>query len=165
MNRLLLVGILALCSSFSVLASDDEKLDNIYKLFLSGQVNVEEVEKSYDEGIIHIGRKDKPLTLGKQNFLNINIKPLVAMIAGGKFTYAGKAYIVRRLVKQDMANDVGYLYSMVTTPDGKKMEQVQKFSWVFVKKGQKWQVVTDFDLMQAPLTVLDDLKTERIVTP
>ena len=60
---------------------------------------------------------------------------------------------------------VGYLYSMITTPDGKKMEQVQKFSWVFVKKGQKWQVVTDFDLMQAPLTVLDDLKTERIVTP
>ncbi len=48
-----------------------------------------------------------PLLRGKQDFLETNIAPLAELINAGQIEVEGIAYIVRRVVVGDMANDVG----------------------------------------------------------
>jgi hypothetical protein len=144
---------------------DNEALDNIYRLFLAKKVDVEEVRKHYHETVIHVGRKDTSLLIGREAFMATNIEPLAAMVNSGQMSLTGKMYIVRRVIEGNMANDVGYLYSEVGTPDGKSIHQVQKFSWVFLKGEQGWQVVTDFDATPAPLDVLKGIEPQRVIFP
>ena len=85
------------------------------------------------------------------------------MVNSGQIEISGKAYILRRLIVGDMANDVGYLYARVTQADGQPVEQLQKFSWVFVNHGGEWRVVTDFDGTPAPLSLIQEIQPQFVV--
>ena len=63
------------------------------------------------------------------------------MVNTGQATFDGTVYVGRRIVSGLMANDVGYLHSVITMPGGEAVEQVQKFSWVFLKENGAWRVV------------------------
>jgi len=47
--------------------------------------------------------------------------------------------------------------------DGEPMEQLQKFSWVFVRVDGFWKVITDFDATTAPMGVLERIEAEFTV--
>jgi hypothetical protein len=85
------------------------------------------------------------------------------MIDEGNMTVKLKAYVVRRVIKSEMANDVGYLYFNMTTQDNKSIEQVRKFSWVFLKRANQWRVLTDFDSVPAPMSVLENINDYRLI--
>lgn len=121
------------------------------------------IEDLYRSDIIHVGRADAALLRGKENLMQINIRPLAEMVNSGHVSISGRAYVVRRIVVGDMANDVGYLHMTITMPDGQSQEQLQKFSWVFLKSEGRWRVVTDFDSTPAPLSLIDELETQFIV--
>ena len=149
--------------SGAVFADDDAELNAIYRVFFDSPVSLEEIGALYRDDVIHVGRPSTELIRGKPNFLETNIAPLVEMVNQGHIKISGIAYIVRRIIVGDMANDVGYLHMTVKKADGESVEQLQKFSWVFVRMGRKWRVVTDFDATPAPLALLDNLKAEFIV--
>ncbi len=142
---------------------DNRQLDDIYRLFFQVPVDINNIESHYRDEVIHVGRTDTPLISGKASFMEINIAPMTEMVNSGAVEFRGTTYVVRRIVSGDMANDVGYLHSIVKLPDGSEHEQVQKYSWVFLKTNGAWQVVTDFDATTAPLTVLDNLEAEFVV--
>ena len=142
---------------------DNRALDEIYRLFLGNQMDVQKVAKVYHPEVIHVGPAEQSLLKGKDKFLSSNILPLAEMINAGKVKLEGKVYLVRRMMGPQMANDVGYLYMKLTNAEGKSIKQLQKFSWVFAKAGQSWQVVTDFDATPAPLAVLDQLAQARVI--
>ena len=143
--------------------SDDEQLNDLYRQFFTSEIDVSAIAETYREDIIHVGRQGTPLVVGKPNFIETNIEPFAGMINSGELGFEGTAYILRRIISGDMANDVGYLHSSVTLPDGTFAEQVQKFSWVFVKEDGEWKVVTDFDATVAPIEVLEDLEAQIVV--
>ena len=63
-----------------------------------------------------------------------------------------------------MVNDVGYFYSKMTNKDAlDSTEELFKFSMVFLKKENIWQMVTDFSASKAPLEVLKDTEFARII--
>ena len=144
-------------------ADDNEQIDDIYRGFFQTPVDVEAIENRYRDDIIHVGRPDTPLLSGKQTFMETNILPLSQLVKTGQVDIIGKAYVVRRIIVGDMANDVGYLHLRMSMDGGEPIEQLQKFSWVFVNTKGEWQVVTDFDATLAPLTVLDELKPQRTI--
>ncbi len=94
----------------AVLADDDAELNGIYRVFFDSPLRLEEIEKNYRDDIIHVGRPRTELIRGKRSFLETNIAPLATMVNEGKIEVSGIAYIVRRIIVGDMANDVGYLY-------------------------------------------------------
>jgi len=49
---------------------------------------------------------------------------------------------------------------MLRQSDGEPIEQLQKISWVFVKEGGAWKVVTDFDGTPAPLDLIAGLQPQ-----
>lgn len=142
---------------------DNEELNALYRQFFAAEIDVSGVAETYREDIIHVGRQGTPLVVGKPRFIETNIAPFAAMINSGELDFDGTAYVVRRIISGNMANDVGYLHSGVTLPDGTFAEQVQKFSWVFVKDGGEWTIVTDFDATAAPLDVLDGLEARFVI--
>ena len=142
---------------------DDQQINDLYRQFFAAEIDVPAVAETYDEDIIHVGRQGTPLVIGKPSFIETNIEPFAGMINSGELNFSGKAYILRRIISGSMANDVGYLRSSVTLPDGTFVEQVQKFSWVFIKEDGDWRIVTDFDATGAPLEVLEGLSAEIVV--
>jgi len=144
-------------------ADDNEQIDDIYRGFFVKPLDIETIETRYRDDIIHVGRPDTSLLSGKQTFMETNILPLAQMVNTGQIGISGKAYVVRRIIIGDMANDVGYLHVRMSMEGREPSEQLQKFSWVFVRKDNEWKVVTDFDATLAPLTVLDELKPQRTI--
>ena len=143
--------------------TDDEQLNDLYRQFFTAEIDVEAIASTYRDDIIHVGRPGTTLVVGKPYFIETNIAPFAMMINSGDLGFEGTAYIVRRIISGDMANDVGYLHSSVTLPDGNHAEQVQKFSWVFIREDDEWKIVTDFDATPAPLEVLDGLEAQIVV--
>jgi hypothetical protein len=132
-------------------------------LFFESPFSLKEVEKTYRDDIIHVGRPETALIQGKRSFMETNIAPLASMVDEGQIEISGTAHIVRRIIVGDMANDVGYLHMTLKRANGESFEQLQKFSWVFVRVGGKWKVVTDFDATPAPLNLLDSLEAGIVV--
>ena len=95
--------------------------------------------------------------------METNILQLSQMVNTGQVDIIGKAYVVRRIIVGDMANDVGYLHLRMSMDGGDPIEQLQKFSWVFVNTEDEWQDVTDFDDTPAPLSTLDGLEPQRTI--
>jgi hypothetical protein len=163
LNALLVLAPLLLTGGTAVAGDDNEAIDEVYRAFFGPSADVEAIETLYRNDIIHIGRPDSALLIGKPDFIATNIEPFAAMVNSGQVEIEGRAYIVRRLIVGDMANDVGYLWMRLQQPDAEPIEQLQKFSWVFVKDNGKWRVATDFDAIPAPLSLLPDMQAERIV--
>jgi ketosteroid isomerase-like protein len=155
--------LLALTLSSGVRADDHAELNEIYRQFFTAPVSVEAIGARYRADVIHVGPPGAPLLAGKRAFLETNIAPLAGAINGGQLEVSGTAHIVRRVIVGDMANDVGYLHLRLAGADGRAAEQLQKFSWVFVREGGRWQVVTDFDATTAPLDLLPDIQAEFTV--
>lgn len=145
------------------IADDDEQLNDIYRNFFHGTVDIEKTESLYSDDVIHVGPPNAPLIRGKKPFMDSNIIPLNDFITEENLALSGKAYIVRRLIMDNIANDVGYLYMKIESADGKSSEQLQKFSWLFEKTEDTWRVVTDFDGTPAPLSVLDELEAQIVI--
>ena len=154
MKYSILLALLMNMTAFATTA--DKELNSIYRLFMQQPLNIENVELRYTDNIVHVNKANQPLLSGKENFLATNITPMVSMLASGNIKLQLKAYIARRVVTKEMANDVGYIYMKMTTEDGNIMEQLNKFSWVFLKQDGLWKVLTDFDTVPAPMSVLDD---------
>ncbi len=165
MHKAILKVVLALSilAAGDALAGDDEALNDLYRQFFEEEVNVAEIAETYRDDIIHVGRQNTHLVIGKPFFIETNIEPFAEMINSGQLSFDGTAYVVRRIISGDMANDVGYLHSTVTLPDGSVGEQVQKFAWVFIKEDGAWKVITDFDATGAPLHVLEGLEAEIVI--
>ena len=89
--------------------------------------------------------------------------PMAEAINSGVVTFTGKAYVMRRTIVGDMANDVGYLHATAESPERGKSERLQKFSWVFVKEDGEWRVLTDFDAQSAPIELLEGLEPEFFI--
>lgn len=142
---------------------DNAQLNAIYRQFFVSPVDTAEVATTYREDIIHVGLPGNPLVRGKPDFLATNIEPMAQLVNSGAVELEGRAYVVRRLVIGDMANDVGYLYIKARQPGGDPTEQLQKFSWVFVREECKWRVATDFDATPASLSALDGLEAAYVV--
>lgn len=159
----LTIVLLMMFSAVSHATNNDQQLDDIYRVFFNPKITLSDVIPLYSESIIHVNQPQKPLLIGKDAFIKTNIAPLMQMIHTGELSFTAKTFIVRRVIKGDMANDVGYLYSKIKMSDGNVIEQLQKFSWVFVKENGRWLVITDFDVTQAPLETLDTLKPERVI--
>lgn len=159
-SRLAVCVTLLVLAALPVRADDHEKLNDIYRQFFMPRVNVEKVADSYADDVIHVGRQNTALLHGKPAFLAANIAPFAEMVNSGQIEFQGKAFVVRRIMSDDMANDVGYLYSVIRTPDGEPQEQLQKFSWVFRKVNGSWKVVSDFDATLAPLETLNSISAE-----
>jgi len=157
------MSLLLLLLSGVSLADDDAQLNDIYREFLGSSVDVEAVEMRYRDDIIHVGRSNTPLIRGQQSFMDTNILPLAQMVNEGQIEISGRAYIVRRIIVNDMANDVGYLYMKLKQADGEPIEQLQEFSWVFLKENGRWRVVTDFDGTPAPITLIESLHPQFTV--
>ena len=155
--------ILSVVGCVNAFADDGEELNNIYRAFMTTPVDAEHIRTLYHEDIIHVGRKNAPLQRGVDDFMATNVMPMAEAINAGEVSFEGRAYIVRRVIVGDMANDVGYLHSAVSFPDGREAEQLQKFSWVFVKRGGRWQVLTDFDGTPAPPELLEELEAEIFI--
>ena len=153
---------LLVCSS-AVVADDNAQLNNIYKAFMTSPVDLEFVESVYHPDVIHVGHSGKPLIRGIDEFMETNVTPMADAINAGAITFSGRAYVMRRTIVGDMANDVGYLHAAVESPEHGTSEQLQKFSWVFVKEDGIWRVLTDFDAQTAPLELLDGLKPEFFI--
>ena len=145
------------------LADDNNELNDIYRAFFDSPVSTEKIESLYRDDIIHVGRPGTALISGKSTFMEINILPLAEMVNTGQIEFSGKAYIVRRIILDSVANDVGYLWTSIKQGQGDPLEQLQKFSWVFVKEDDKWRVLTDFDATSAPLELLENLQAEIVV--
>ncbi len=143
--------------------TDDEQLNDLYRQFFTSEIDASAIAETYRDDIIHVGRQGTSLVVGKPYFMETNIEPFAGMINSGELGFDGTAYIVRRIISGNMANDVGYLHSSVTLPDGTFAEQVQKFSWVFLKEDGDWKIVTDFDATGAPLEVLEGLEARIVV--
>lgn len=92
---------------------DNRQLDDIYRLFFQVPVDIKNIESHYRDDIIHVGRTDTPLISGKASFMEINIAPMTEMVNSGAVEFRGTAFVVRRIVSGDMANDVGYLHSII----------------------------------------------------
>jgi|GEM_PF-2965382 len=167
MSRLLSLLVVISISLLTALpiqaSSDDQQLDNIYRVFFNPKIKLSDVTPHYAENVIHVSKPKAPLLIGKESFMATNIVPLIQMIRSGQMTFSGKVYLVRRIIKGDMANDVGYLYAEVRTPDGQHHRQLQKFSWVFVKTDGHWKVVTDFDATLADIDKVTDLAKFRLL--
>ena len=144
-------------------ADDNDRLNDLYRQFFASEIDVSAIAETYGEDIIHVGRQGTALVVGKPFFIETNIEPFAGMINSGELNFSGKAYVVRRIISGNMANDVGYLHSSVTLPDGTFAEQIQKFSWVFIREDGDWKIVTDFDATGAPLEVLEGLEAEFVV--
>lgn len=134
----------------------DKDIDHIYQLFTGERIELDKVELHYHPDVIHVGESNAGLLQGKEAFIAKNIMPTKHMLESGQFELSLKFFLVKRFISDRMANDVGYLYSKVTTPDGETMEQVQKYSWVFVQQNGVWQVISDFDRTMASLSDLKD---------
>ena len=158
-----LLAFLSILVSSIARADDDTELDDIYRGFFRAPVDIKAIETRYRDDIIHVGRPDTPLLSGKQSFMETNILQLSQMVNTGQVDIIGKAYVVRRIIVGDMANDVGYLHLRMSMDGGDPIEQLQKFSWVFVNTEDEWQVVTDFDATPAPLSTLDGLEPQRTI--
>ena len=124
---------------------------------------LDRLESLYRDDIIHVGRRNAPLLQGIDAFMTTNVVPMAEAINAGEVSFKGTAYIVRRVIIGDMANDVGYLRSAVTYPDGRAAEQLQKFSWVFAREDGRWRVLTDFDGTSAPVELLGDLQPRFVI--
>ncbi len=144
-------------------SADDAEIDEIYRAFMADSIDLELIEGLYREDIIHVGQPGTDLIAGKARFMETNIVPLADVVNSGQLNIDGRAYIVRREIHGDMANDVGYLFASISEGDSEPVEVVQKFSWVFIHDGTGWRVITDFDGMPAELSVLDRLTPQRIV--
>ena len=70
---------------------------------------------------------------------------------------------MRRVIEGDRANDVGYLYLRLVGPEGQVLEELQKFSWVFVRRDSRWQVLTDFDGTPAPTDLRDSIQAQYVI--
>ena len=145
-----------LFTSFLANAQTNHSIDSIYLLFMNETVDVQSISDRYIEDVIHVGDHEGSLLRGKTHFLNKNIVPFKNMLENGDFELLLRTYVVRRIESDGIANDVGYLYSKITMPDGSEMEQVQKYSWVFIKENNSWKVATDFDKTKATLKDLKD---------
>ena len=155
--------ILGAIACVNAIADDGEELNNIYRAFMTTPVDAKHIRTLYHEDIIHVGRTNALLQRGIDDFMATNVMPMAEAINAGEVSFKGKAYIVRRVIVGNMANDVGYLHSAVSFPDGREAEQLQKFSWVFVKKDGRWQVLTDFDGAPAPPELLEALEAEIFI--
>ena len=144
-------------------ADDHAELNAIYRTFFVSPISLDEIETYYRDDIIHVGPPGAGLIQGKANFLETNIAPMAAMVNKGEIEISGVARIVRRVIIGDMANDVGYLHMTGKPSNGETFEQLQKFSWVFVKVDDRWRVISDFDATPAPLSLIDGLESEFIV--
>lgn len=155
-----------LCLSSMLLVScaphidDDAALNDIYRAFFQTPIDTDSIERLYRDDVIHVGRPETPLLSGRGDFMEAAILPLAEVVNSGQLEVSGKAFIMRRLIVGDMANDVGYLYAMLRQSDGEPIEQLQKISWVFVKEGGAWRVVTDFDGTPAPLDLIAGLQPQ-----
>jgi ketosteroid isomerase-like protein len=163
MMRLLGLFVFLLSVYTPVHAGDNEELDSIYRLFMQNQLDMKSVDLAYADNVIHVNTPNQPLLQGKQDFLEINITPMKTMVDSGQLKVNLTAYVTRRVITGEMANDVGYLHTAITMPDGEIKERVRKFSWVFLKQGGVWKVITDFDATQAPLDVVKTESFERVV--
>ncbi|MEP1741698.1 MAG: hypothetical protein ABJI60_21215 [Kangiellaceae bacterium] len=139
------------------------QLDNIYRLFMQDKIELKAINLVYDESVIHVGKTNSALLDGKKDFIDTNIKPTIKMLESRQFKLKLIAYVVRRVLSTDMANDVGYLYSEISLPDGKQLKQLQKYSWVFINENGIWKVITDFDATPADLAILPFISAERII--
>lgn len=159
----LIVIMLTVVACADAFADDGEELNGIYRAFMTAAVDIEHIATLYHDDVIHVSRKDAPLQRGIGEFMATNVVPMADAINAGEVNFKGKAYIVRRVIVGNMANDVGYLHSAVTFPDGRAAEQLQKFSWVFVKEDGRWRVLTDFDGVSAPPELLEELEPEFVI--
>jgi len=116
-----------------------------------------------DTNIFDILALSGHIAICKPTFLATNIAPMAEMVNSGRIEFEGKVYVVRRIVSEEMANDIGYLQSTMRSSDGESMEQLQKFSWVFLKEEGTWHVITDFDATLAPLDILDSINAEFVI--
>ena len=123
-------------------------------------MNTVEIAERYRDDIIHVRCENTSLNASKPAFFETNKAPLAEMINAGQMTFDGTVYVMRRVIPGNMANDVGYLHSVITMPGREAIEQVQKFSRVFIKESGEWQLITDFDVTSAPLAVLEDIEPE-----
>lgn len=137
-------------------ADDGEQLDALYRTFLSERIDTEAVADSYSGSIIHVSRPGLPFLKGKSLFLETNIAPLAQMLNAGQAKLKMRFLVVQRTIGPTLANDVGYIHSLLTLPDGSVSESVHKYSWVMQKSDGQWQILTDFDGVEAPKTVLDE---------
>lgn len=154
MKSLLFLLLAVSANAMSTQQVDNDGLDHIYRLFMAQPVELDKIASHYRPDVIHVGKPDAALLQGKEAFMQTNIVPFANMLADQSLSFSLKVYVVRRLVTEDMANDVGYLYSKVVMPDGQQVEQVQKFSWVFTRADDIWLVATDFDRTLATLEEL-----------
>ena len=145
------------------LADDNAELNAIYRGFIEAEVDIARVGGFYGDDVIHVGAPDSPLLMGKEALMATNIQPLADLVNAGQLRIEGKFHIVRRIISGDMANDVGYMYLRTREPNGDHSAHVQKFSWVFLRENDGWQVVTDFDATLAPLSVLEKLRAQIII--
>ena len=157
------LALLLLVCSGTVVADDNEQLNAIYKAFMTTPVDVEYITSLYHPDVIHVGHQSTPLLRGVDDFIETNITPMAEAINTGTIAFTGRAYVMRRTIVGDMANDVGYLHATAESPERGKSERLQKFSWVFVKEGGKWRVLTDFDAQTAPLELLEGLEPEFFI--
>ena len=162
-SKVAVLTLAAILTSGPGLADDNAELNAVYRGFLGAEVDVAKVGMFYGDDVIHVGAADSPLLIGKETFMATNIQPLADRVNAGQLQIEGKFYIMRRIISGDMANDVGYMYLRMKEPNGDHSAHVQKFSWVFVRAGDTWQVVTDFDSTQAPLSVLEKLRAQIII--
>jgi len=153
-----------LTSSGAAIANDNEQLDEIYHLLLEPKPSAKAISARYGETVIHVGPNGKSLIEGRDDFLTQNIEPFVGALVAGQFDLTGAFLITRRVIGEQLVNDVGYLYARIETPDGRVQELVRKFSWVFEKTDGEWVVITDFDATPAQLDVIDTVDTERCVS-
>ena len=103
--------------------ADNAQLNAIYRQFFVPPVETAEVATTYREDIIHVGLPGKPLVRGKPVFLATHIESTAQLVNSGAVELEGKAYVVRRLVVGDMADDVGYLYITASQPGREPAEQ------------------------------------------
>ena len=160
--RILLSLILVACGA-PALADDNEQLNDIYRAFMTAPVDLAHIETLYHPDVIHVAHSNTPLLRGIDEFITTNIVPMAEAINTGAITFTGRAYVMRRIIIGDMANDVGYLHAAVESPERGKSERLQKFSWVFVREDGKWRVLTDFDSQVAPVELLDELEPEFLI--
>ena len=159
----LIVLLLGVACCVDAFADDNEELNDIYRAFMTSPVDVEHIESLYRDDVIHVGRNEAPLIQGVSDFMETNVTPMAEAINSGAATFKGRAYIVRRVITEDMANDVGYLHSSISYPDGRSGAVVQKFSWVFIRENGRWRVLTDFDGTRAPIDLLEELQPQFVV--
>lgn len=166
MHRTRLIAFLPLLLTLlpgPALTTENTAIDDFYRAYFRLPEKIEKLEEFYRPDFIHAGRHNAPLTLGRDKFLDRKIRPLRKMIRDGQLVLSGKAYIVRRVITDNMANDVGYLYLKLEPPKGEPLEQLQKFSRVFIQEDGQWKLLTEFDGGPAPLALLETLEAELVI--